>query len=269
MVIIINYYGQYSNRLIQNMRIRLFCKKHGIRCWNLTMGDIEKYYNISQTPKILLLLGKMIRLGLRILRKFGIDPVLHAAYPYRDEYLKEIKKYGIHLVDEWGLYDLEAERLYLDETRKLYQLKKEHYENNGMYKSLLNWKQEGYTLIGVHVRRGDYLEWRDGIYYYSDEIYEKYISQMRLRLRGKKVKFLICAIDKCEITGDDIEFSHEPWYIDHLLLGMCDYTLGPPSTFRLWANYVYAEGKTYSICSRQEELDLSRFFVQNNWREIP
>lgn len=269
MVIIINYYGQYSNRLIQNMRIRLFCRKHGIKCWNLAMGDIEKYYDIPQTSKILLLLGKLIRFILRILRKFDVDPVLHAAYPYRDEYLKKVKKYGIHLVDEWGLYDLEEEYLCLEETRKFYQLKKEYYENNGMYINLLNLKQKGYTLVGVHIRRGDYLEWNGGKYYYSDEVYEHCISQMRGLLFGKKIKFLICTADKCGISGNDIEYSHETWYIDHLLLGMCDYTFGPPSTFRFWASFVNSNSKTFTIYVPDEKIALSNFKTFDNWKILP
>ena len=226
MVIIIRRSGQYSNRLIQNLRIRLFCRKHNIRCWNLDMEDMEKYYDIPQTPKILLFLGKLTRLSLDKFCSLGIDLVFHANYPYRKAYLQKVKKTGIHLVDDWGLYDLEEENSQLEETRRNFQLKKEYYENNEMYKNMLKWKDENYTIVGVHIRRGDYREWRDGIYYYSDEVYDKYISQMRELLKGKKVKFLICTNEKCEISSEDIVFSHEPWYIDHLLLGMCDYTMG-------------------------------------------
>ena len=46
--------------------------------------------------------------------------------------------------------------------------------------------------IGLHIRRGDYKEYKNGIYYYSDETYISVVNQLKKLLNKTKIKrFLI------------------------------------------------------------------------------
>lgn len=95
-------------------------------------------------------------------------------------------------------------------------------------------------IIGVHMRRGDYKNWLDGKYYYSLEQYVKYISQL-IKIINKDVNVLLCSNEKIPI-----EFFHEfnSYLIpntsavkDLYALSKCDYIIGPPSTYSLWASF--------------------------------
>ena len=269
MVIIINRYGQYSNRLIQDMRIRTFCRKNKIWCLNLDMAEMEKYFSIPKTPFLLILLGKVLRRMIRYMNKFGLDPVIHLVYPYREEYAVSVKRCGIHLVDEWGLYDLEEEEKLFEKNRKCYRLKPQFYQGNYLYDQMQKWHKEGYFLVGVHIRRGDYKEWFDGKYYYEDTIYEKWIGQVSELYHNMNLKFIIFSSDQCSIAGPNIVISHNSWYVDQFLLGMTDSSFGPPSTFRRWASYIYGN-KTCDMVSPNMKFDKQTLFEPFcNWKRLP
>jgi len=49
---------------------------------------------------------------------------------------------------------------------------------------------------------------------------------------------LIVFSDDHVVFTRDLIISQNPWYIDQHLMTRCDYLIGPPSTFTLWASYV-------------------------------
>lgn len=260
MVIVIYRYGQYSNRLFQDMRIRTFCRKHKIRCWNLDMSDMEKYFEIPKTPLPLILLGTIIRAILKVMRIFRFDPVLHSGVVYNEECVEKAKRFGVHLVDGWGIYDSGEEKNSLDIIRKRYHLKPQYYMNNPLYLQMQKWKQLGGMLVGIHIRRRDYREWCNGIYYYEDAVYERWISQIRSLYKDKTLKFIIFSDEPCGISADDIVISHESWYVDQFLLGMTDICFGPPSTFRGWAVFIYGN-KTCDMANKEMDIRDRKQFI--------
>lgn len=111
------------------------------------------------------------------------------------------------------------------------------------------------TIIGVHIRRGDYKFFNNGEWYYSDE---EYAMWMRKLASDRHVKFLICSnekvdlgfyqkkgLDVCRIGSNAIE--------DLCLLSMCDYIMGPPSTYSLWAALI-SDKKRWIIDNRNYDI---------------
>ncbi len=95
-------------------------------------------------------------------------------------------------------------------------------------------------LIGVHVRRGDYIKFMNGIYLYDNKTYENYMQQVFKLFPGKKVGFLICSNENVSIKqpeGCSITYPNGHFIEDLYSLAECDYILGPPSTFSQWASY--------------------------------
>jgi hypothetical protein len=99
-------------------------------------------------------------------------------------------------------------------------------------------------VVGVHIRRGDYKTFQDGIYYYDDTVYLKFILsiQKQLILSGKKPAFLLCSDEDIDL----INFSIIPGFKlpkssvikDLHSLSKCDFIIGPPSTFSQWASLI-------------------------------
>lgn len=94
-------------------------------------------------------------------------------------------------------------------------------------------------VIGVHIRHGDYRTWRGGRFFYGIDCYPALMNRIR-ELLGGDVAFLICS-DERQDRDAFSSFLHA-WgpgrFIEDLhALSCCDYLVGPPSSFSLWAAF--------------------------------
>jgi len=99
--------------------------------------------------------------------------------------------------------------------------------------------------LGVHIRRGDYAVWNDGIYCYSDERYAEFISQFAALMADRQVEVYLSTNDGSVTLDGFRALVHSPNVRLHLLAGnavedlymlsACDYIIGPPSTYSLVA----------------------------------
>ncbi len=102
-------------------------------------------------------------------------------------------------------------------------------------------KYDSEMLVGVHLRRGDYQNWKNGAYYFE---VEEFIQQMRfLYAENNKIHFVIFSNEIIDVSI----FEREPYdvslmkgnaYEDLCCMSLCDYIIGPPSTFSSWAGYI-------------------------------
>lgn len=148
-----------------------------------------------------------------------------------------------------------------DEIRNIFRFKKEiTYPVDSLFSSF----GDEYTIIGVHIRRGDYIEWLDGIYYYVDEDYYYVMKTLRekLKLKGKKVKFLLCSNEKIEFANfqglDYFVIPESSGSKDLYALSKCSYIVGPPSSYSQWASFMGKVPVKY-IMSINEKIMLSDF----------
>lgn len=116
------------------------------------------------------------------------------------------------------------------------------------------------TVVGLHVRRTDYARWRGGKYFFSVDQYRKVITRLRVILPN-------CAV---LLVSDDLDaartLSKEPYCFlgpgtpveDLHCLSLCDYILGPPSTFSSWA-------ARYSVVNQYESVDPDYAFTLDSF----
>lgn len=117
-------------------------------------------------------------------------------------------------------------------------------------------------IIGVHIRQGDYIKFENGKYYYTSEEYIRQINKVIALFNIKDLSFLICSneqqdrelfnqIPSCYYgTGHIIE--------DMYALSKCDYIIGPPSTFTMWASF-YGNTPLYMIKNKEYILTKNDF----------
>lgn len=103
-------------------------------------------------------------------------------------------------------------------------------------------KKTSDVIVGLHIRKGDYKTWLDGKYYYEDEEYESLMAQIEKNLSSKRVAFFIATNGEVSklITEQHQTFRINDGNMAHDLYGLslCDYIIGPPSTFSKWAALV-------------------------------
>jgi hypothetical protein len=95
-------------------------------------------------------------------------------------------------------------------------------------------------LVGIHIRQGDYRKWLGGKYYFGTSDYVNIITQAGELWKGKRIRYLICSnvkqderlfkdLNYIRGTGDPLE--------DMYAFAACDYLIGPPSTYTMWASF--------------------------------
>jgi len=120
-------------------------------------------------------------------------------------------------------------------------------------------------LIGVHIRKGDYKNFRGGKFYYDTDVYSCFMKQMQdlLKAGGKQVKFFICSNEPVneEIKSRFplINFTGSDAITDLYSLSQCDYIIGPPSTFSQWASFMGKVPLKF-MTHKEETIYLSDFY---------
>lgn len=103
------------------------------------------------------------------------------------------------------------------------------------------YRREGYFIIGVHIRRGDYKTFEGGRYYFELDEYRQHMQALLEIYHDKKVCFAISTNEKNEykvFEGLDICQTVNITAIHDLyMLSQCDRIIGPLSTFSRWASF--------------------------------
>jgi hypothetical protein len=128
----------------------------------------------------------------------------------------------------------------------------------------LNFKAE-HLVIGMHVRRGDYIRFESGKYYFELEDYHLFMKKIVKCFPDKKLMFMIASNDKDAKTyfsNTDLDLVMAP---DHELsdmycLSRCNYICGPPSTYTIWASY-YGEVPLQIIYSKDHSFSPEGFEI--------
>lgn len=122
-------------------------------------------------------------------------------------------------------------------------------------------------IIGVHIRRGDYKNWRGGTYFFSLEQYYSVMLKCKELYADKKCGFFISSdehIDTTLFTNCNCFFIPQSSAIKDLYaLSICDRIIAPLSTFSRWASF-YGEVPIYIIEDPDVELQENDFsFVKD------
>ena len=117
-------------------------------------------------------------------------------------------------------------------------------------------------LVGLHVRRGDYANWLGGKFFYGLDAYAAWLKAARALWPEKKVSFVVCSNENVDdlLGWRGIRASVGPGepITDLYALAACDFLIGPPSTFTLWASY-YGGAPLHMLMEKDQALHLEGF----------
>lgn len=267
MIVLFKEYGNHSNRLIQNIRFEAFCMEYNIEYSNPTFEDLSEYYkkpvNVKKDLWSILLRLKVIKF---LISFFPFINLISLKDNKSDSKIllncSEKKCY----VDGWHFKTHGLNKKYQDTLLNRYSLKEEYYKENKIYKELSSIDKNIYEIVGVHIRRGDYKTWKNGIYYYDDDAYKIFMNKLKNEITKnyrKKTLFVLFSNEKTSfIESDELLISNSEWYVDHYLMSMCGLLIGPPSTFTLWSSYL-GKNKYLHLVDKYMDIQLENFEYYN------
>lgn len=119
------------------------------------------------------------------------------------------------------------------------------------------------VVVGVHIRQGDYKVHLDGRFYFDLACYREMMQRAYELFPGQRTSFLIASDvdqDVSLFTGVDVHLAPGTAVADLHALAGCDYVLGPPSSFTLWASF-FGETPLYPVVDPKRPFDLQSFAV--------
>lgn len=164
-------------------------------------------------------------------------------------------------VTGWLFREYDLFLKYQDEIRALFAFKKsliDSVKENELLKS-------DKLKLGLHIRRGDYKKWQNGKFFYSDHDYI-YLIKSFLSHVNASVDLVIVTNDKeiakvlyvNQLSSINVHFINANQAQDLYMLSICDYIIGPPSTFSLIASF-YQKKPIYWIYDKEKEITASVF----------
>jgi hypothetical protein len=263
MVILTSPYGQISNNFFQHIHLDSFCKEKGIDFYNPFLRKVYSDYpglRINWHQEIMnsiIPVFKDIRLlSLFKTEHFDIDnPGNHAV----------ILKSRLLLCDGWFFRSFDTTIKYRSYYQNLFN---PNIDKEGLKVTYLQKTSSDQLIIGVHIRRCDYKYHTNGIYYYNDSTFIDKIKQLINYLETNNYRLLLFSDDQTlnikefEMNFKDVAISRGSETVDHFLMSKCDYIIGPPSTFSLWASYI-GETPFYHIKSADDLISLDKFSICN------
>ena len=182
-----------------------------------------------------------------------------------ESYLKKAKS-KIVLVHGWLFRDTVNQEKYRELLLDTWAPNKNFREKVDEYAEV--YRKGHDVLIGVHIRGGDYKRFEGGKWYYSPEQYYdkiKEIASLKI-FEGRKIAFVICTNEKnISLPGTDrfSVFNEERHFTEDMyLLAKCDYIIGPPSTFSMWASF-YGAVPLYMMKTIHRQIQHSDFKIVN------
>jgi hypothetical protein len=252
MVFLYEKFGGLSNNLFQHIHINSFCKANNIEFVNLFIEEYEGKKKYPFKYRLLHFFRKPLK-ALGSITVLDLDSGKDVSF-----YESEMKRNKTGFVRGWSYRNMTL----TEKDRTFY----ESHFFRGM-ESLSQIIPKGKTNVAIHIRRGDYDVWEGGRYFYSDEFYGSVIQKMKEELK-ENYSFIIFTnepnLNKDHYLKIDknIIFSQRKEKEDHYLMHCCDYILGPPSSFSMWAAYL-GNKKIFLLKEAKANFDLNSFYTFN------
>lgn len=254
MIVNYDYPGQLCNRiwsLVPSIAKGIACKE---RVLILNFGEYSSFFQSLNKNKLVSF--KSITLLSRILLSLRYRNYIHYS---KKNILSSF--FNINLTEGWHNLSNNQEDVikYSDEIRDIFDISADVKNEVDSFLSSLHYD----FIVGVHIRRGDYKEWLDGIYYYENSVFSTIINDIseQMRTADKKVGFLLCSnedIDCKLFSEDSFVIPNSSGIKDLYALSKCSYIIGPPSTFSQWASF-YGKVPLKFVLNADERIQLSDF----------
>jgi len=120
-------------------------------------------------------------------------------------------------------------------------------------------------IVGVHIRRGDYRDWSNGMWFFDDDAFILHMRKVSELLYPKNSIFVICSNEEIDLNKyDDFLVRKSTGHIieDMYILSDCDYIIGPHSTYSMWASF-YGQKPLYKMKKNKVLNSLNEFKIYN------
>lgn len=120
------------------------------------------------------------------------------------------------------------------------------------------------TVVGIHIRRGDYKNFLGGKYFYEIEEYKSTMNKIANIFGKEKTAFVVCSnenINLSNVNGLNVFKGPGHFVADLHTLSLCDYIAGPPSTFSMWASF-YGQKPLWQIEKAEQDPTVESFIIQ-------
>ncbi len=278
MIILGSKEGQLANRLWHMSNFIALADSKGQSLVHLYFSDYYNYFNNSISKyqfikilfkknsrvnqSILLLIHYVLRvvIKLNIPNIFGFRIIVNHKYREDDssfvinELFDNSKSLGI-VFSGW-LFE------YQNKTAALNSLIKNVFTPNEIYLSQVESYLGKYSFgdninLAVHIRRGDYESYLGGKYFYDNKVYQtaiySFISLHDLPISRFNIILFSNEFVSLETPGLNLFYEKRPDIVDLYLMSRCDYIIGPPSTFSMWASF-YGSKPVWFIENPQSEI---------------
>ena len=154
------------------------------------------------------------------------------------EFLKMVRSGRVIFVRGWGFRDAESLRKHSDEVRDFFrppEINQRHIDE-----LISRARQDSDVLVGVHIRHGIIHFDNTRKYFYSTKRYAEMMGELVALFPRQRVSFLICSDwpqDPVMFSGLKVTFGTGDLIEDMYAFSRCDYLIGAPSTFTMWASY--------------------------------
>ena len=257
-------YGRLGNRLHTHANALAWCIENNYNLINLSFNEYAHLFknsprhksgNLQQTNSFLFK-SFSSRLSRNFLRRLLLSDkwlarlawIIKQIKPSDNEVLQEsdlnlqINQKKINLVKYWDISCRNSINIHQHKLRDYLRPNKRFVNTAEKIIDELRSKYE--CMVCVHARLGDYSTYLNGIHYHSWESYLHWANQTKqvLENSGKKnVGLVICSDEEPPTPiakSQSVYFSScNDVMIDVHLLSLCDYNLGPPSSFGTWISW--------------------------------
>ena len=265
MIIIKKEYGQLGNRLHTHANILAWCIQNNHSLLNLSFRKFSHYFKQSGHRKADFFIQEN-----SLLKAFLYSSFLHYFIDklcMSEKWLSRLSSF-VQLIslndnetlDEHRLnqltncnkkftvihcWDVRCEKslsINANKIREILTPNKYSVDIASTYVKKLNLKYD--ILIGVHARRGDYKQYLGGIHFHSWDSYRNWMIQTKALMEEdgqKNIGFLLCSNDdtpSAVFENLPVHFMKKKSVMSDLhALSLCDYNIGPPSSFGTWLSW--------------------------------
>ena len=257
-------YGRLGNRLHTHANALAWCIENNYSLINLSFSEYAGLFNKSPKHNS----GNLHQnenfifksLSSRLFRNFLRRLLLSSKWLERLSFLinqispsssgllqesdlsRQINQKKINLIKDWDICCSNSIQIHQSKIRH-YLLPSKRFVASAE-KIIFNLRSKYEYIVGVHARRGDYINYLGGIHYHSWESYLHWANQTKqiLEKLGKKnVGIVICSDELPPASIQKKKSIHfclsKEFMVDIHLLSLCNYNLGPPSSFGTWVSW--------------------------------
>jgi hypothetical protein len=255
--------SQMCNNLLQYAHVYAWGREHGRRVISMRFSYKYQYFHICHT--------NLTGFGWYLFAKYtaALRLLPTASFKHsdcdREGLERKMLRHRHVVVSGWHARWYELFLKYRQEICELFALDEQY--TAPVRQKMQDVKGDNIIRLGIHIRRGDYAAWNNGIYCYDDEVYARHINQFAELHKGKDIHVYLSTNDpavteeKYQKICPDVRIHHLQGSApeDLFMLSECDFLIGPPSTFSLVAA-MYNDIPLYRMDSADEKLMTAESF---------